>query len=182
MNKARLLLPFLHGVDIPAIEQAVCLAKSMDAVLIPLVLLPLPAHRRSRVVRLDYLQQSNDFLEVVRLKAAAFDVPIERLEVMTEDVVRSISILAGEMDCDGIVLCMSRKDGVLLPGAIIANLLLEATCKFYVIRLQPQGHKTSGQGFRQRLAALFARKSEKPATLRTEQEVFPEELNLSVEA
>jgi hypothetical protein len=56
MKTARFLLPFVHGVDKFAIEQAILLAKSHQAALVPRVLIHIPEERRNKGVRLEYLQ------------------------------------------------------------------------------------------------------------------------------
>ena len=92
MKNSRFLLPFVHGVDMRAIEQAILLAKGHEAILVPLVLIYVPEERRAKGARLEYIQQSRDFLEAIKFKAARYDVPIERLEVYTSDIDR-VSIL-----------------------------------------------------------------------------------------
>lgn len=163
MKTTRLLLPFLHGVHLPAIEQALRMAISMDATLVALVLLHVPRGRRSKGVRLDDIDQCNDFLEAVKCKAARFGVPVEHLEVTTEDAVQTINMIAAEMECDGIVLFMSRKEGILLPESVSVHLLLEATCKIYVVRLPSETHKMSQEGWRARISRLFGRRTEQAA-------------------
>ena len=39
MKQPRFLLPFVHGVDMPAIEQAILLTKGHEAILVPLALI-----------------------------------------------------------------------------------------------------------------------------------------------
>lgn len=123
-----------------AIEQAVRLAKGHDAVLVPLSLIPVQHEHKG--VRLDMIQQSKDFLEATKLKAATYDVPIERFEVFTRDVKQTINLLAGEMECEGIVLFLGGKQGILLPASVIKRLLETANCKLYIMRL-PSGERTS---------------------------------------
>jgi hypothetical protein len=86
MKTARFLLPFVHGVDKFAIEQAILLTKSHHATLVPLVLLHMPGERRKKGVRLEYLQQSMDFLETLKQKADRYAVQTEKLEVFTSDI------------------------------------------------------------------------------------------------
>ena len=121
-----------------AIEQAVRLAKGHDAVLVPLSLIQVQHERKG--VRLDFVQQSKDFLEATKHKATTYDVPIERFEVFTQDVKQTINLLACEMECDGIVLFLGGKQGILLPASVIKRLLETANCKLYIMRL-PSGEK-----------------------------------------
>jgi len=135
MKTTRFLLPFVHGVDKFAIEQAILLAKSHQATLIPLVLMHVPEERRKKGVRLEYLQQSKDFLETVRQKADWYSVQIERLEVFTSDVVQSINLVASEMECEGILLFVCKKGGILLQLHEIKRLMEMPVRKLYVLRL-----------------------------------------------
>ena len=104
MKRINLLLPFTHGVDMCAIEQALLLAKGRQATLVPLALIHVPEERRAKGARLEHVQQSKDFLEAVKHKAARYAVPIERFEVITSDVVQSINTIAGDRECEGILL------------------------------------------------------------------------------
>ena len=135
MKTTRFLLPFVHGVDKFAIEQAILLAKSHQATLVPFVLIHLPEERRKKGVRLEHLQQSKDFLETVRQKADWYSVQIERLEVFTSDVVQSINRVASEMECEGILLFVSKKGGILLQLHEIKRLMEMSVRKLYVLRL-----------------------------------------------
>src|SRR5256885_812105 len=104
MQTTRFLLPFVHGVDKFAIEQAILQAKTHQATLVPLVLIYIPEERRKKGVCLEYLQQSKDFLETVKQKADWYSVQIESMEVFSSDIVQSINLVAREMECEGIVL------------------------------------------------------------------------------
>src|SRR5713101_3412898 len=100
MKTTRFLLPFVHGVNKFAIEQAVLLAKSHQATLVPLVLIYIPEERRTKGVRLEHVQQSMDFLETVKQKSDWYSVPVESLEVFTCHVVQSINLVTSEMECE----------------------------------------------------------------------------------
>src|SRR5690242_11885613 len=100
MKTTRLLLPFTHGVDVCAIDSALRLAKGYDAILVPLALIYVPEDGQAKGARLEHIQQSKDFLEVVKHKAARYGVPLERLEVYTSDIAQSIRIIASEMECE----------------------------------------------------------------------------------
>lgn len=148
----RLLLPFTHGVNIFAIEQAILLAKSLDATLIPLSVIHVPQEGCSRGARLEHIQQSKDFLEAVKYKAARYGVPVERFEVFTPDSVQSINIVAGEQLCEGILLFLRGNKGVLLQANEIKHLLQIAASKLYVLHMQPDEYKGSRPTFRERLS------------------------------
>src|SRR5690242_9169287 len=103
-TQRRWLLPFTHGVDTRALADVVHLAESCDATLVAVALVCKPAERGSQNIRLEYLQQSKDFLEVVKWKAKRSLVPVERYEVLTADVLQSLSLLVRDLHCDSIVL------------------------------------------------------------------------------
>lgn len=99
----RLLLPFTSDVEMDTLEALVRFAAYQNALLIPLSLVALPTTKRSRV-RLELLQQSRDFLEAVRYKAERYQVPIEPVEIFTQNVTRSILNAVEELHCDGLLL------------------------------------------------------------------------------
>ena len=150
MKTTRFLLPFVHGVDKFAIEQAILLAKSHQATLVPLVLIHVPEERRKKSVRLEYLQQSKDFLETVKQKADWYSVRIERLEVFTSDIIQSINLVASEMACEGILLFVSQKEGILLQLHEIKCLMEMPVRKLYITRLPRIERKSYVQTLRLR--------------------------------
>jgi universal stress protein family protein len=137
----RWLLPFTHGVDMRAIDYLVSLAKNNGATLIPVTLVSVPNHSRSGGARLEHIQQSKDFLEAVKYKAARLQVPIERYEVFTSDVIQSITKLVQDLHCDGIVMVAIEKKEVLLRAQELKHLLTEPPASLVLIRLpaNPQG-------------------------------------------
>jgi hypothetical protein len=92
MKMPRWLLPFTYGVDTAAIECVVRLAESAGATLVAVSLISNP----SKGARLEHIQQSKDFLEVVQHKTARYQVPVERYEVFTTDVLQSLTTLVHE--------------------------------------------------------------------------------------
>ena len=162
MGTARLLLPFMHGVDVCAIDSALRLAKGYDATLVPLALIYIPEDRRSKGARLEHIQQSKDFLELVKHKAARYGVPIKRLEVYTSDVAQSIRAVASEMECEAILLFVGDKHDVLLSASQIKHLMEHFTCKLYVLRLQTGGGKSLKRVIREHFSHwLYGRPEQK---------------------
>ncbi len=99
MMNPRWLLPFTHEVDMRAIDYLVSLAENNGATLIPVLLVSVPNESRSGGARLEHIQQSKDFLEAVQYKAARLQVPLERYEVFTSDVIQSITMLCSYVTC-----------------------------------------------------------------------------------
>ena len=159
MKTMRLLLPFTHGVDMCALDSAVRLAKSCDATLVPLALISVPQDGRAAGARLENIQQSKDFLEAVRHKAARYGVPLERLEVFTGDAVRSIRVIASEMECEGILLFVGGGHGVLLEAGEMKRLMEHVTCKLYIMRVQSSDGRDLKRVLRERFSNWLLGKS-----------------------
>jgi hypothetical protein len=182
MKTSRLLLPFVHGVDMGAIEQAILLAKGHEATLVPLVLIHVPEERWAKGARLEHIQQSRDFLEAIKFKAARYSVPIERLEVFTSDIVQSINLVASEMACEGILLFLGRKNGILLHVSEIKRLVEMPTCKLYIMHLQTEERGSFTQMLRQRFSQWLNGRRKKQEDLLQGQEALEEEVELSMRA
>jgi hypothetical protein len=180
MKITRFLLPFVHGVDTFAIEQALLLAKSHQAVLVPLVLIHVPEERRKKGVRLESLQQSKDFLETVKHKAERYSVRIERLEIFTSDVVLSINLVASEMECEGILLFVSQRGGILLPLHEIKCLMEMPVRKLYVLRLPIEKRVSFVEKLHQRFSHWLNKSSKRQGKLSQEQGYLDEEAELSM--
>ena len=182
MKTTRVLLPFVYGVDKFAIEQAILLAKSHQATLVPLVLIHVPEERRKKGVRLEYLQQSKDFLETVKQKADWYSVQIERLEVFTNDVVQSINLVASKMECEGILLFVNHKGGILLQLHEIKHLMEMPVHKLYVLRLPTHERVNFAHKLRRHFSRWLNGRSRRQGEPMQEQEYSEEEFELSIKA
>ena len=182
MKTTRFLLPFVHGVDKFAIEQAILLAKSHQATLVPLVLIHLPEERRKKGVRLEHVQQSMDFLETVKQKSDWYAVPVERLEILTSHIVRSINLIANEMECDGMLLFVSQRGGILLPTIEIKHLMEMPACKLYLTRLPTKERVSFAPALRQRFSHWLNGRRKRQGEPTQEQEFLEEEAELSIQA
>jgi Universal stress protein family len=141
MMNPRWLLPFTHGVDMRAIDYLVSLAENNGATLIPVSLVSVPNESRSGGARLEHIQQSKDFLEAVQYKAARLQVPLERYEVFTSDVIQSITMLVRDLHCDGIVMVAVERREVLLRTHELKQLLMEPPTSLVLIRLPAHPQK-----------------------------------------
>ena len=182
MKTTRFLLPFVYGVDKFAIEQAILLAKSYQATLVPLVLIHVPEERRKKGVRLEYLQQSKDFLETVKQKAEWYSVQIEKLEVFTSDVVQSINLVASEMECEGILLFVNHKGGILLELHEIKHLMEMPMRRLYVLRLPTNERVNFAHELRRHFSRWLNGESRRQGEPMQEQEYSEEEFELSIKA
>lgn len=135
MTTIRLLLPFTGGINALALGYAVRLAQQRQAVLVPLALIRVQARKPAR---LEYIQGAQDFFEFTRYKAAQYGVPVERACVYTGDVARSIEAIAGEMDCEAVIIFLSATDTALLESAEVDALMDHAACNAYLVLLPPR--------------------------------------------
>lgn len=135
MNRPRWLLPFTSAVDMRALDAVVRLAESQGATLVAMSLITVPHESRSRGVRLEYIQQSKDFLEAVKYKAARQHVPLERYEVFTADVFRSLKLLMREQNCGSILLVTRGEKDSLLRRQELRQLLDALPASLVLIRL-----------------------------------------------
>lgn len=144
MHVGRLLLPFTHGIDMQALDFAVSFACNRHATLIPLVLIPVPEQQSTCGVRLEMFQQAQEFLEAVSFKATKYDVAIERVEVVTHNVVEQIVHVLSSQKCDGLLLFMSETKGILLLEQEIKALIEQRGPPCYLVHLPStrRTHKT----------------------------------------
>ncbi len=132
--KPRWLLPFTHGVDMQAIDSVVSLAESAGTMLVALSLVSVPRDR-GQGARLEHIQQSKDFLEAVKWKAARRQTLVEYHEIFTRDVLGSIATLVHDLSCDSIILVSNGKYDALLHAHELKHLLIEPPGPFILLRL-----------------------------------------------
>jgi hypothetical protein len=125
-----------------AIDYLVSLAENNGATLIPVSLVFVPYHSRSAGARLEHIQQSKDFLEAVKYKSDRLQVPVERYEVFTSDVIQSIITLIHDLHCDGIVVVAIEHKEVLLQAHELKQLLVEPPASLVLIRLPARSQET----------------------------------------
>jgi len=143
MTTLRWLLPFTWGVNMAAIDSVVHLAQNGGASLVAVSLISVPEGPGGPGVRLEHIQQSKDFLEAVKHKAARLHVPIERYEVFTTDVLEHIALLVCELRCDRIVLVSQPAEDVLLRPREFKHLLLEPPASLVLLRMSAPAAATS---------------------------------------
>ena len=154
----RLLLPFTHGVDMEALDMAVYFARNHQATLVPLVLIHVTEPTCSRGVRLDLLQQAQDFLEAVSHKAMKNNVAVERFNVVTHNVTERILHFTSLNEYAGILLFMRDEKGVLLSLHEIKTLLKHGGPSYYLVHLPSKRSKHRISDLVQWFASRFARR------------------------
>jgi hypothetical protein len=133
----RLLLPFTEGINALALSYAIQLAEHRQATLVPLALIRVKPHKAGR---LEHIQQAQDFLEFARSKAERRGVPLEQARIYTSNVARSIEAVAGEMNCEAVIIFLCATDEALLDSAEISELMDHAACNAHVVLL-PSRHE-----------------------------------------
>ena len=141
-STTRLLLPFTGGINVTALNYAMQLAEQRRATLVLLALIPT---RPGKGVRLEHIQQAQDFLELTRRKAERQGVPIEPMRLYTRDAALSIEAIAGEMDCEAVLLFLGNRDEALLGHTEIRALMDNSACNMHIILLpERRERRTTG--------------------------------------
>lgn len=132
MTTTRLLLPFTGSINALALSHAVQLAAQRQATLVPLALIRV---KPNKAARLERIQQAQDFLELASCKAERQGVTIEQARVYTSDVTRSIEAVAGELNCEAVIIFLSAAEEVFLEPAEIRELMDRAACNAHIVLL-----------------------------------------------
>ncbi len=127
----RFLLPFTQNIDLGALAYAMQFAKRRQATLVPLALIPLSEQHWAKEPGLEAIEQANDD------QAAPVGVVVELYVMETREVVRSISLFAQEVLCEGILLFLRGGTTVLLPPEVVKRLLEQVPCTLCLVRLHP---------------------------------------------
>jgi hypothetical protein len=116
MSTPRWLLPFTYGIDLHAIASVMSLAEAAGATLVTVALIGQPTRPGKREIRLEDIQQATDFLEAVNNQTTRLGVPVEGHEVVTCDVVQSLTTLIAELGCEAIVLVSRKGEEIFLEA------------------------------------------------------------------
>lgn len=155
MKEARWLLPFTDGLGTCAIDCALRQAKHCGATIVAVSLCTAAPQKQTSLER---NTQARVFLKVVQRAAEKYQVSVERYQVFTSDVVRSISMLTSDLQCTGIVVVIGEKQGVLLSNQELRHLLLhEQSSSLVLIRLPVQKEKTSALNLAAKIFLWFHR-------------------------
>lgn len=172
----RLLLPFTGSINALALRYALQLAEQRHATLVPLALIPV---RPDQSVRLEYIQQAQDFLVLTSRKASRQGVPLETTQLYTQNVVRSIEAFAGEMHCEAVLLFLCNSSEVLLGRAEIRALMEHGACNMHMVLL-PEKKRWRGSMDHPLNVPLFKRGGESLQTKSGQLALEQEQENLSL--
>src|SRR5436309_9983795 len=103
MNEERILLPFVDGVSVEAIDYALRFSKAAQLPLVTLALIPQPT---TGSIRAEHIQQAKDFLETIEARAQMHSLAIERHESFNQDTSSSILNALIQLRCRGIIFLL----------------------------------------------------------------------------
>ena len=116
MEEKRFLLPFTHGVDTKALHNVLQLARTQDATVVALALIPLAEQQGVEDARLERVLQAKDFLATLQTQGEMHHVPVEEHERYTYDVLESIRSNAQQMRCQSILLAYEGEEARFLQA------------------------------------------------------------------
>ena len=144
MEQQRFLLPFTYDVDVQALHSVLQLAKIHNAKLVALALIPLAEQQRPENVRLESIQQIQDFLEVLHTQAEIHAVQIEAYELYTHNVLESIYDYTRRLHCQRILLSYEEEKAHFLRTDEAQQLRLRNTYPLHVLYTQSKKKKKRG--------------------------------------
>ncbi len=141
MKDVRWLLPFTYGLNTNAIDSILRQAKHCDATIVAVSLCTATLQEQ---MPFEQNAQARVFLKTVQRAAEKHQISVERYQVFTSDVVRSIRMLTFDLQCTSLVVVTGEKQGVLLSTQELRALLLhEQSSSLVLIRLPVHKEKTS---------------------------------------
>lgn len=129
-----LLLPFTHGIDREAIDQALVMAENLSACLVCVAFIPCSPDQR-KGIRLERIQQAKDFLEYMHYRARQAGVALQRMELHVPNLEKSILHLSQEMDNAPILLFTRQERGILLELSTIRSVTEDERSRYYLLLL-----------------------------------------------
>ncbi|GAC1427002.1 MAG: hypothetical protein PVS3B3_05850 [Ktedonobacteraceae bacterium] len=136
MEQKRFLLPFTYDVDVKALHFVLQLAKIYNATLVALALIPLSEQQRPEDVRLEYLEQVQDFLAVLHTQAAIHSVKVEEHELYTHDVLESIHCYTQYLYCERVLLSYEGEKTHFLHAHEAQQLRVKHTLPLHILYTQ----------------------------------------------
>ena len=137
MNEQRLLLPFIDGVSVEAIDYALSFSKASQFPLVALALIPQPLHGN---IRAEGIQQANDFLETIEARAEMHSLFIERHQFASQDASTSILDALVQLNCQGIIIPFQNNAPCFLQGDVVSAVQECTSANVYLLHL-PQKTK-----------------------------------------
>ena len=157
MEQKRFLLPFTCDVDVKALHSVLQLAKIHNTTLVALALIPLSGQQRPEDVRLEHIQQVQDFLTILRTQADIHAVRVEEYDLYTHDVLESIRYYAQHLHCQRVLLSYEGEKAHFLQPHEAQQLRMRNIHPLHVLYTQPRKREKKGflHTFASQVAASF---------------------------
>lgn len=140
MDEERVLLPFVDGVNVEAIDYALRFSKAAQLPLVALALIPQPP---TGSVRAEHVQQAKDFLETIAARAEMHGLSsIERHECFSQDTSSSIFAALMQLHCRGILLLLQNDIPCFLNLKDMQNVQQGIDANVYILHLPQKEKKT----------------------------------------
>jgi|GraSoiStandDraft_32_1057276.scaffolds.fasta_scaffold679909_1 hypothetical protein len=140
MNEERLLLPFVDGVSVEAMDYALRFSKAAQLPLVTLALIPQPI---TGSIRAEHIQQANDFLETMEARAEMHRLSIERHECFSQDTARSILDALVQLRCQGIIFLFQDDNPCFLDLKEVKSVQQHADANVYLLHLPQKEQKSN---------------------------------------
>ena len=144
MEQKRFLLPFTNDVDVKALHSVLQLTQMHNATLIALALIPLAEQQRPEDVRLEQLQQAQDFLAALHTQADIHAVRVEAYELYTHDVLESICHYTQQLHCQRILLSYEGEKAHFLQRDEAQQLRVGSTHPLHVLYTESRQREKKG--------------------------------------
>jgi hypothetical protein len=139
MDEERVLLPFVDGVNVEAIDYALRFSKAAQLPLVALALIPQPPMGS---VRAEHVQQAKDFLETIAARAEMHSVSIERHESFSQDTSSSVFAALLQLHCRGIIFLLQNDIPCFLDLKDMQNVQQSIDVNVYILHLPQKEKKT----------------------------------------
>ncbi len=144
MEQKRFLLPFTNDIDVKALHSVLQLAKIHNATLVVLALIPLAEKQRPEEVRLEYIQQVQDFLAIVNTQAAIHSVRVEAYELYIYDVLETIGYYTQRLRCQRVLLSYEGEKAHFLQRHEAQQLRIRSSHPIHVLYTEPKQREKKG--------------------------------------
>jgi len=138
MNAERVLLPFVDGVSVEAIDYALRFSKAAQLPLVTLALIPQPM---TGSVRAEHVQQAQDFLETIEARAEMHGLSIERHECFSQDAASCILDSLIQLRCQGVIFVFWNDLPCFLDLKDVQSVQRQADANVYLLHLPPKEKK-----------------------------------------
>lgn len=154
MEQKRFLLPFTCDVNVKALHQVLQVARVHNATVVALALIPLAEQQQREDVRLEYIEQVQDFLAALFTQADIHSVRVEACELYTHNLLESINCYTQHLRCQRVLLSYEGEKVHFLHPHEAQQVRLSSSCPLQVLHTEQK--KLERKGFLHALATQMA--------------------------